>query len=58
MKARKMPVDVREIAKLGVSLNKRLSDVAIKEPETRKAGQKVKTVEELVDKLRNEAKAI
>ena len=58
MKARKMKVESRKIEDLGVSIEKRLTDVAINEPEARKAGVKVKDVEELVDKLKNEAKAL
>jgi electron transfer flavoprotein beta subunit len=36
----------------------RLVTIRVNEPAKRKAGQKVKTVAELVSKLRNEAKVI
>lgn len=58
MKARKKPVDARDVSTFGVDIAPRLTTQSAKEPETRKAGQKVKTVEELVDKLKNEAKVL
>jgi electron transfer flavoprotein beta subunit len=58
MKAKKKPVDVQTPAQLGITLKKHLKTVAINEPEPRKAGVKVGSVQELVAKLRNEAKVI
>ena len=43
---------------LGVDLAPRLKTLKVQEPSKRKAGVQVKTVEDLVDKLKNEAKAI
>lgn len=58
MKARKKPVDTRDIAALGVDPKPRLSVVKAAEPPVRKAGVKVKTAEELFSKLRDEAKVL
>lgn len=58
MAARKVKLDVRELSSLGVDTKPRLSYTSISDPPTRKAGIKVKSVEELVDKLKNEAKVI
>lgn len=58
MKARKKPIDARDVASLGVDISRHTETVSVVEPTSRKSGSKVKTVEELVDKLRNEAKAI
>ena len=58
MKARAKPVEKKDPASLGVDLTPRLSLVNVKEPSKRKGGVKVKTVDELLDKLRNEAKIL
>ena len=58
MKAKKKPVDVKTPADLGVDAAPRLKTVKVEPPAERKAGVKVETVEELVDKLKNEAKVI
>lgn len=58
MKARKKPIDAREVASIGVDVTPRLTMASVAEPPVRKAGIKVKTVEELFDKLRNEAKVL
>ena len=58
MKAKKKPIDEKTPADYGVDVKPRLEVVKTAEPPTRKAGVKVKTVDELVDKLRNEAGAI
>lgn len=58
MKARKKPIDTRDVSSLGLGLEPRMQKVAVAEPPSRKAGIKVKTVEELYDKLHNEAKII
>ena len=58
MKARKKPLDVVTPADLGVDAAPRLITLRVAEPPMRKAGVKVGSVAELVDKLRNEAKVI
>ena len=57
MKAKKKPLDEKTPADYGVDVTPRLSVVKTTEPETRKAGVIVKTVDELVGKLK-EAGAI
>jgi electron transfer flavoprotein beta subunit len=58
MKAKKKPIDDKSAADYGVDIKPRLEVVKTAEPPVRKAGVKVKTVAELVDKLKNEAGAI
>ncbi|GBR53608.1 electron transfer flavoprotein subunit beta/FixA family protein [Acetobacter pomorum] len=58
MKAKKKPLETIEAAELGVDMKPRLSIVSVAEPPERKAGIKVGSVAELVEKLRNEAKVI
>ncbi|GAB30885.1 electron transfer flavoprotein beta subunit [Acetobacter pasteurianus subsp. pasteurianus LMG 1262 = NBRC 106471] len=58
MKAKKKPLETIEAAELGVDMKPRLSVVSVAEPSERKAGIKVGSVGELVEKLRNEAKVI
>ena len=58
MKAKKKPIDDKTAADYGVDIAPRLEAVKTAEPPARKAGVKVKTVAELIDKLKNEAGAI
>jgi electron transfer flavoprotein beta subunit len=58
MKAKKKPIDTMSPADLGVDPTPRLKTLKVAEPPKRSAGIKVKTVQELVDKLKNEAKVI
>jgi electron transfer flavoprotein beta subunit len=58
MKAKKKPMETIEPSALGVDLTPRLKIVKVAEPAKRKGGIKVKTVDELVDKLKNEAKVL
>ena len=58
MKARKKPIDEKTAADYGVDAKPRLEVIKTAEPPVRKAGVKVKTVAELIDKLKNEAGAI
>jgi electron transfer flavoprotein beta subunit len=58
MKAKKKPIDEKTAADYGVDTKPRLDVVKTTEPPVRKAGVKVKTVAELIDKLKNEAGAI
>jgi len=55
MKAKKKPMETRTPADYGVEVAPRLSVVSVSEPPERKAGVIVGSVDELVDKLRNEA---
>jgi electron transfer flavoprotein beta subunit len=55
MKAKKKPLDVKKPDELGVDIAPRLKVLKTAEPATRKAGVKVKTVTELVEKLKTEA---
>ncbi len=58
MKAKKKPLDVLAPGDLGVDVSPRLTLLKVTEPASRKAGVKVGSVGELVDKLKNEAKVI
>ncbi len=58
MKAKKKPIDVMTPADLGVDVAPRVKTLKVEPPADRAAGIKVESVEELVDKLRNEAKVI
>ncbi len=58
MKARKKPIANIKPAELGVDPAPRLTLLKVSEPPKRKAGAKVKSVAELVEKLRAEAKVI
>ena len=58
MKARKKPIETLKPADLGVDPAPRLTVVKVVEPAKRKAGAKVGSVAELVQKLRTEAKVI
>ncbi len=58
MKAKKKPLETITPADLGVDITPRLKLVKASEPAGRKGGVKVADVQELVAKLRNEAKVI
>jgi len=58
MKAKKKPIEALTPEQLGVDPAPRLKTLKVAEPPKRQAGVKVKSVAELVDKLRNEAKVI
>ena len=55
MKAKKKPIDEKTPGDFGVDVTPRLKVLKTSEPPGRKAGAKVASVAELVDKLRNEA---
>ncbi|WEZ85480.1 electron transfer flavoprotein subunit beta/FixA family protein (plasmid) [Rhizobium sp. 32-5/1] len=55
MKAKKKPLDKKSPADFGVDTAPRLNVLKTEEPSGRKAGVKVKSVAELIDKLKNEA---
>jgi electron transfer flavoprotein beta subunit len=58
MKARKKPLDTKTPADYGVNTAATLKTLKVEPPAERKAGIKVKSVDELIDKLKNEAKVI
>ena len=58
MKARKKPLDNKSPADYGVSTGTKLKTLKVEAPADRSAGVQVKSVDELVEKLRNEAKVI
>ena len=58
MKAKKKPIDQITAADLGVDVTPRVQQIKVEEPPKRKAGIKVSSVAELVQKLKNEAKVI
>ncbi len=58
MKAKKKPLDVKTPEEMGVDISMRLTTLKVEEPEQRSAGVRVSDVNELLEKLRNEAKVI
>ena len=58
MKAKKKPLEITTPEALGVSAKPAIVGIGYELPPARKAGIKVATVAELVDKLKNEAKVI
>ena len=58
MKAKKKPIEQLNASDLGVDTKPRIDQIKVEEPPKRKAGIKVASVEELVQKLKNEAKVI
>jgi len=58
MKAKKKPFDMLTPEELGVDIAPTVEVLCVEPPAERQAGVKVDSVEELVDKLKNEAKVI
>ena len=58
MKAKKKPIDITTPADLGVDVAPRITTLKVTPPAERQAGVIVESVEELFDKLKNEAKVI
>jgi electron transfer flavoprotein beta subunit len=58
MKAKKKPLETLTPEALGVDVAPRLKTLKVQEPPKRSAGKLVKSVQELVEKLRSEAKVI
>ncbi len=58
MKAKKKPIDSSNPAELGVDVASNLKTISVAPPPERTAGIKVESVEELVNKLKTEAKVI
>ncbi|HAA44206.1 MAG: electron transfer flavoprotein subunit beta [Halomonas sp. 54_146] len=58
MKAKKKPLDVKTPADYGIEVASKVSLLKVEAPAERKGGVKVASVDELVDKLKNEAKVL
>lgn len=58
MKAKRKPLAVKQAADFGIDLAPRTTLVKVTPPSTRQAGVVVKTIDELIEKLKNEAKVI
>ncbi|CAM3586768.1 MULTISPECIES: electron transfer flavoprotein subunit beta/FixA family protein [Halomonas] len=58
MKAKKKPLDVKTPADYGIEVASKVSLLKVESPPERKGGVKVASVDELVDKLKNEAKVL
>ena len=58
MKARQKKIDSIDVSSLGLDLSSRLSVIEVNDPPERKAGIMVKDIDELMEKLTNEAKVI
>ena len=58
MKAKKKELDVKPVAEMGVDINNRMELLSVALPASRQEGIKVESVEELVSKLKEEAKVI
>ena len=58
MKEKKKPLETLSPEVLGVDVTPRLKTLKVQEPPKRSAGKLVKSVQDLVEKLRNEAKVI
>ena len=58
MKAKKKPIEEKSPEDYGIEISSMLEVIKVSEPAQREAGIKVETVEELVDKLKNEAGVI
>lgn len=58
MKAKKKPLVKITPEELGIDISPRLQTLKVEEPSKRAGGRKVENVDELLDKLRNEAKVL
>ena len=58
MKAKKKPIEQLNASDLGVDVTPKIQQIKVEEPPKRKAGIKVSSVADLVQKLKNEAKVI
>ena len=58
LKAKKKPLAEIELSSLGLAVASRTHVLKLERPPLRKAGTRVKTVDELLDKLKNDAKVI
>ena len=58
MKAKRKPLEEMDIESLGVAVEQKVTTLKVESPPERQEGVKVETVDQLVDKLKNEAKVI
>lgn len=58
MKAKRKPLEKKSLDDLGIALKSGVTTVKVTTPPERKGGGKVSSVDELVDKLKNEAKVL
>ena len=58
LKAKKKPVEVIKLAEMGIDAEPRLTIEKVEAPSEREGGVIVDSVDDLIDKLRNEAKVI
>ena len=58
MQAKKKDLDIQNVSDLGIDVSNRTSILSVELPPKREAGVMVESVEELVEKLKNEAKVI
>ena len=58
MKAKRKPLDVISLSETDIDTTKRLRVLKVEEPETRKAGVILHSVDELIQKLKNDEKVI
>ena len=58
LKAKKKPVEVIKLAEMGIDAEPRLTIEKVEAPSEREGGVILESVDDLIDKLRNEAKVI
>jgi electron transfer flavoprotein beta subunit len=58
MKAKRKPIDEINVEDLNINIEPRLEILKVEEPKSREAGIMVKSVDEMIEKLKNEAKVI
>jgi len=58
MKAKRKPIDEINVEDLNIDIEQRLEILKVEEPKSREAGIMVKSVDEMIEKLKNEAKVI
>ena len=58
MKAKRKPIDEISVGDLNIDIEPRLEILKVEEPKSREAGIMVKSVDEMIEKLKNEAKVI
>ena len=58
MKAKKKELSIQNVSDLDIDVSNRTSILSVELPPTREAGVMVDSVDELVEKLKNEAKVI
>ena len=58
MKAKRKPLEKKTPEDFGVELSRTVNTLKVEPPAERPAGIKVNSIQELVDKLKNEAKVV